>query len=74
MEYKSSLNEFDYFIASHVYADLQDELESWLEEARILQDAVDSDEKELWRCQGRVQIIKSLMDWAEVTRELIENE
>jgi len=74
VEYKSSLNEFDYFIASHVYADLQDELESWLEEARILQDAVDSDEKELWRCQGRVQIIKSLMDWAEVTRELIENE
>lgn len=72
-EYNSSMSEIDFFIGSTVCEDLMEELKSWMNDVRELQDGLDSWE-EACRCQGRVDVIKRLLLWPEVVRDQIESD
>jgi len=71
VDYKSSLNEFDRFLASHVYDDMSATFADWLDGAREkLESANEIDE--IWRCQGRIQVMKDILLWAENFRGILE--
>jgi len=73
MEYKSSLTELDRFIGSHVYEDMTSDFEDWL---RGAQEKMESEMSidEVWRCQGRIQVMRDVLLWAENFRDLLEEQ
>ena len=71
MEYKSSVNEMDRFIGSHVCEDMLATFEDWLAGAREKMEASESVE-EIWRCQGRIQVMKDILLWPENFRDNLE--
>ena len=73
MDYKSSLNEMDRFIGSHVYDDMTKDFEDWLEGAREKLEISD-DPKDFYRQQGAVQVMKDVLQWAENFRDLLEEQ
>jgi len=73
VDYKSSLNEMDRFIGSHVYDDMVKDFEDWLEGAREKLEISD-DPKDFYRQQGAVQVMKDVLQWAENFRDLLEEQ
>jgi len=73
VDYKSSLNEMDRFIGSHVYDDMTKDFEDWLEGAREKLEISD-DPKDFYRQQGAVQVMKDVLQWAENFRDLLEEQ
>jgi hypothetical protein len=71
VEYKSSVNEIDRFIGSHVYEDMILDFEDWILGAREKIEAV-TDVDEMWRCQGRIQAMKDVLMWAENFRDILD--
>lgn len=73
MEYKSSLIELDRFLGGHVYEDMSSDFEDWLEGAR---DKVEheTDVNEIYRCQGRIQVMRDVLQWAENFRDILEEQ
>jgi len=73
VEYKSSVNEMDRFIGSHVCEDMLATFEDWLVGAREKMEASNSVE-EIWRCQGRIQVMKDILLWPENFRDNLEEQ
>ena len=73
VDYKSSLNEMDRFIASHVYDDMISDFSDWLEGA-IDKMTNESDVHEVYRCQGRIQVMRDVLQWAENFRGILEDQ
>jgi len=73
VDYKSSLNEMDRFISSHVYDDMTKDFEDWLSGAREKLEVSD-DPKDFYRQQGAVQVMKDVLQWAENFRDLLEEQ
>ena len=72
-EFKSSLHELDFFLGSHVWDDMQNDFEQWLEGVRDQMEASDS-ERDLWRCQGRAEAMRYVLQWADNLRNILEEE
>ena len=71
MEFKSSLNEFDRFLGSHVYEDVMSSFEDWLVAA--LQGLEKADEpRDVFRYQGRVEVMRDVISWFENFRSTLE--
>jgi hypothetical protein len=69
--YKSSVNEIDHFIGSHVFEDMTATFEDWMAGVREkLEDEKDIDE--VRRCQGRIQVLRDVLLWAENFRGALE--
>jgi len=73
VEYKSSVNEMERFLGSHVFDDMIAVFEDWLEGAREKMEASDNVE-EIWRCQGRIQVMKDVLLWPENFRDSLEEQ
>ena len=73
MDYKSSVSEMDRFIGSHIYADMLVDFEDWLEGARDKMENT-NEVNEVYRCQGRIQVMRSVLQWAENFRDLLEEQ
>ena len=73
MGYRSSVNEMDHFIGSHVYDDIMEVFEDWLDGALDKMEHVD-DANEIYRCQGSIQVMRDVLQWAENFRDLLEEE
>jgi hypothetical protein len=71
VEYKSSVTEMDHFVGSHVYDDMMLDFEDWLDGARDKMENTD-DVNEVYRCQGRIQVMRSVLQWAENFRDTLE--
>ena len=71
MEYKSSLHEVDYFLGSHVYDDMRTDFDHWLEGAREKIESL-RDFDEICRQQGRIDVLRDVISWAEDFRNIIE--
>ena len=71
MEFKSSINEFDRFLGSHVYEDIMTSFEDWLGAA--LQGLEKADEpRDVFRYQGRVEVMRDVISWFENFRSTLE--
>lgn len=71
--YKSSSNELDRFIGSHVWEDLSEELEKLVEASRDdLEGSLNYDE--VCRSQGRLDMARRILLWPEVTRDELEEQ
>jgi len=71
VEFKSSLNEFDRFLGSHVYEDVMSSFEDWLVAA--LQGLEKADEpRDVFRYQGRVEVMRDVISWFENFRSTLE--
>ena len=73
MDYKSSVLEMDRFISSHVFDDMMQDFENWFEGARDKMENTD-EVNEVYRCQGRIQVMRSVLQWAENFRDLLEEQ
>ncbi len=73
MDYKSSLNEMTRFVGSHVYDDMTADFENWLEGARDKMENT-NEVNEVYRCQGRIQVMRSVLQWAENFRDILEEQ
>ena len=73
MDYKSSLNEIDRFIGSHVYEDMVSDFEHWLQGACEKLES-ETDINEVWRLQGTIRAMRDVMLWAENFRDLLEEQ
>jgi hypothetical protein len=71
MDYKSSLYEADFFLGSHVWEDMRQDFEQWLESVRDGMETASSVE-ELWRGQGRAEAMRFVLKWAENFRDILE--
>ena len=71
MDYKSSLNEYDRFLSSHIYEDMMADFEDWLDGARDKMEN-STDIAEVWRCQGRIQAMRDVLVWFENFRGILE--
>jgi len=63
----------DRFIGSHVYDDMRKVFEDWLEGARDKMEH-DTNIEELCRCQGRIQVMRDVLQWADNFRDLLEEQ
>ena len=71
MDYKSSVNELDFFVGSHVWDDMKGDIEDWLEAVRDeLEDSPSWEET--CRSQGRADVIRKILAWPEITRDYLE--
>lgn len=71
----SSTGQFEEFLESTVWADIVYELHVWLNAVRDGLESVDTDEKELWRNQGRAEACRYFMSLPEVMRDsMIEDQ
>ena len=68
---RSSAGQFEEFLESTVWADMLYELHVWLDSVRDGLESVDTDEKELWRNQGRAEACRYFMSLPEVMRDSI---
>lgn len=73
MEYKSSLSEVDFFIDSTVYEDMRGDFEDWLEGAKEQLEKAE-DIKQVYRRQGRIDVLRDVLNWAENLRDVLEEE
>jgi hypothetical protein len=72
---KSSANQFVEFLDSTVWADIKSELNIWLEGVRDGLENPESDEKDLYRNQGRAEAIRYVLSLPETIKEqLIEEQ
>ena len=71
MGYKSSLNEYDRFLGSHIYEDILADFEDWLAGARDKMEN-STDINEVWRCQGHIQAMRDVLVWFENFRGILE--
>ena len=71
MDYKSSLNEYDRFLGSHLYEDMEADFSDWLDGARDKMEN-SNDINEVWRCQGRIQAMRDVLIWFENFRGILE--
>jgi hypothetical protein len=71
VDYKSSLNEYDRFLGSHIYEDIMKDFEDWLDGARDKMEN-GTDISEVWRCQGRIQVMRDVLVWFENFRGILE--
>ena len=70
---RSSAGQFQEFLESTVWGDLENELTEWLDGARDGLEDADAGEKDLYRNQGRAEAIRRMMTLPEVMRDsLIE--
>jgi hypothetical protein len=72
VEYKSSLTEMDHFLGSHVYEDMMATFEDWFDGAMGKMENAD-DVNEVYRCQGRIQVMRTVLQWAENYRSILED-
>lgn len=68
---RSSAGQFEGFLDSTVWADMLYELHIWLDAARDGLESVETDEKELWRNQGRAEACRYFMSLPEVMRDAL---
>lgn len=68
---RSSAGQFEKFLESTIWADIVYELHVWLDSVRDGLESVDTDEKELWRNQGRAEACRYFMSLPEVMRDSI---
>ena len=71
MDYKSSIQEIDHFIGSHVFEDMTSDFDDWIIGAREKLESI-TDIDEVWRCQGRIQAMRDVLLWAENFRDILE--
>ena len=72
---KSSVGQFDEFLEGTVWADMKRELHIWLEGVRDGLEDKESDEKDLFRNQGRAEAIRYVMSLPETIKDqLIEEQ
>ena len=71
MEFKSTLNDVERFTESPTYDDMLATFEDWLVGAREVMEAATGLD-EIWRCQGRIQVLKDIMLWAENFKGALE--
>jgi len=72
VEYKSSLIEYDRFLAGHIYDDMLLDFEDWLSAA--LQGLENANEPtEVFRYQGRVSVMRDILNWFENFRSVLED-
>uniref|UniRef100_A0A6H1ZGX1 Uncharacterized protein n=1 Tax=viral metagenome TaxID=1070528 RepID=A0A6H1ZGX1_9ZZZZ len=67
----SSSNQFEEFLSSTVWTDIKGELNIWLEGVRDGLEDTDSDEKDLFRNQGRAEAVRYLLSLPETIRDTI---
>ena len=72
MDYKSSLNEYDRFLGSHLYEDMEADFSDWLDGARDKMEN-SNDINEVWRCQGHIQAMRDVLVWFENFRGILED-
>ena len=71
----SSAAAFQDFIESYIWKDMLEELGKWREQARDGLEDMDSDEKEIYRNQGRADAVRYFMSLPEVLRDsLLEDQ
>jgi hypothetical protein len=68
---QSSIAKFEEFVESQIWKDLKSELIVWKEDIQSIQDNV-SDEKELFRCQGRKEAINNFLVLPETIIDYLE--
>ena len=73
MDYKSSLNEMDRFLASNVYDDMSNDFDEWLEAARLGLEKAET-LSDVYRYQGRVEVIRDILNWFDNFRSILEEE
>ena len=73
MDYKSSLNEVDRFLASNVYDDMVADFEEWFEAARLGMENADT-LVNVYRYQGRVGVMRDILNWFDNFRSILEEE
>ena len=60
----------DRFLGSHVYEDMSNDFADWLEGAMDKM-ANETDVHEIYRCQGRIQVMRDVLQWAENFRSIL---
>ena len=70
-ELQSSAGQFEDFLKSTIWADIQAELGIWLEGVRDGLEDTDSDEKDLFRNQGRAEAIRYVLSLPETIRDTL---
>jgi len=71
VEYKSSFVEYDRFLGSHVYDDMQADFEDWLSAAQQgLENATTT--TDVFRYQGRVGVMRDILNWFDNFRSVLE--
>ena len=73
MNYQSSLNEVDFFLGSNVYDDQISDFEDWLEGALGKLEHAETI-VEIHRAQGRVEVMRDVLNWAKNFRDILEEE
>ena len=72
---RSSARQFSDFIEGFIWQDMLEELGKWREQARDGLEDMESDEKELYRNQGRADAVRYFMSLPEVLRDsLLEDQ
>jgi len=71
VELKSSAAAFEEFLKSTIWADIRAELDIWLEGVRDGLEDTESDEKDLFRNQGRAEAIRYVMSLPETIKDTI---
>jgi hypothetical protein len=72
-DYKSSVHEMNFFLGGHVWDDMQNDFEQWLEGVRDQMEQSDS-ERDLWRCQGRAEAMRFVLQWADNILDILKEE
>jgi len=71
VDYKSSLNEYDRFLGSHIYEDMKLDFDDWCDAAiQGLENAETT--TDVFRYQGRVSVMRDVLNWFENFRSILE--
>jgi len=73
VEFKSSLNEIDRFIGSHIYDDMIAVFEDWLAGAQEKLE-VEQEFNEVLRLQGSIRAMRDVLDWPVNFRDDLEEQ
>lgn len=68
---RSTYDDYSNFRVSNIWVDMLGELHTWIQQIREIQDGTDV-EKELFRCQGRIEAIEYFQRLPDVLMAAIE--
>lgn len=71
---RSSLGQFREFLESTVWTDIQRELSIWLEGVRDGLENIETDEKDLYRNQGRAEAVRYVLTLPETIKDSLEEQ
>jgi len=74
VDFSSTAGQFEEFLNSTIWTDMKSELHVWLEGVRDGLEDTESDEKDLYRNQGRADAVRYLLSLPETIRDHLVDE